>query len=68
MRLVQAHILKMLGERYATDEWTDASGLFQESGKLVKDLSKASIEQNSKTCSGLVAQIAYNEEKAYQLL
>lgn len=68
MRLVQAQILKMLGEKHAIGEWTDASGLFQESGKLIKGLSKASIEQDAKTCSGLIAQIADIEEKAYQLL
>lgn len=68
MRLVQAQILRMLGEKHAVAEWTDASSLFQESGKLIKGLSKASIEQDTKTCSDLIAQIADIEEKAYQLL
>ena len=68
MRFVQAQVLKTLGEKYKVNRWVEASGLFEKSGKLITDLCKASMEENTRTCSEVVAQIANIEEEAYNLL
>lgn len=68
MRFVQAQVLKTLGERYNVNKWVEASNAFTESGKLIIDLCAASMEQDAKTCSDLVAQIADIEEEAYHSL
>lgn len=68
MRFVQARVLKTLGEKYNVSKWLEASNLFTESGKLITNLCRASMEQDTETCSDLIAQIADIEEEAYHLL
>lgn len=67
MRFVQAGVLEALGEKYEVKEWTDASRLFRKSGKLIIELCKSAMKQDSKTCSEPLTRIADTEEKAYCL-
>jgi hypothetical protein len=68
MRFVQESVLRTLGEKYNVNRWVEASTLFRESGNLITNLCKAYMEQDTSTCSDLVAQIADIEEEAYGLL
>jgi hypothetical protein len=68
LRFAQARVLKTLGVKYNVDNWVEASGFFRESGQLITNLCKASMEQDTRTCSDLIAQIAETEEQAYLLL
>jgi hypothetical protein len=68
MRLAQSKVLESLGRKYEINEWVNTSKLFKKSGKLVIELCKTAMTQDTGKCSEFITQIADAEEKAYRLL
>jgi hypothetical protein len=68
MRLWQADVLKTLGNKYKKETWTEASNLFQQSGKRIMMLCKEALNQNRQEASSTLQEIADIEERAYKLL
>ncbi|MBM4433064.1 MAG: DUF4872 domain-containing protein [Chloroflexi bacterium] len=68
LRFEQARVLTELSSKYNRKLWSDAAGLFTASGKLIINLCSAALNSDGKACSGILADIASIEEKAYQML
>lgn len=65
MRFWKSQVLDELEEKYKIDKWLKTSKMFQESGKLIMEICKASLERDRKKISSLILKVASIEEKAY---
>jgi len=68
MRFWKARVLNELGAKYKIENWTGASELFNQSGKLIIDICKAAMDRDRKTISDLILKVADIEERAYSLI
>lgn len=68
MRFWKSQVLKKLGEKYNIAKWSKASAMFQKSGELIVEISKAAMKQDKHKISSLILQVAEIEETAYGLL
>lgn len=68
MRLWQAEVLQVVGNKYNVNNWTEASTLFRQSGEEIKKLCEHALKQNKQEASNSLLEIADTEEKAYMLL
>jgi hypothetical protein len=68
MRLWQADVLNVLGNRYRVGVWTEASALFRRSGEKIRQLCEEALKQNRQEASNSLLEIAEIEEQAYRLL
>ena len=68
MRFWKSQVLKELGEKYKIGKWLETSGMFQQSGELVKKICQAAMRQDRDIVSKLILQVADIEEEAYRLL
>lgn len=68
MRFLKSQVIRMLGEKYSNIDWIKASVLFEKSGKLIIELCKNAMKQQSEEISDLISQIADIEENAYQII
>jgi hypothetical protein len=68
LRFEQARVLKQMGQKYHRKEWTEASNLFVESGKLIIKLCEKALAYDGNGASEFLDQVADMEEKAYKLL
>jgi len=68
MRLWQADVLNVLGNRYRVGVWTEASTLFRRSGEKIRQLCEEALKQNRQEASNSLLEIAEIEEQAYRLL
>lgn len=68
MRFWKARVLNELGTKYEMKNWTGASELFNQSGKLIIDICKAAMDRDRKAISDLILKVADIEERAYGLI
>ncbi|HYA22060.1 MAG TPA: BtrH N-terminal domain-containing protein [Thermoproteota archaeon] len=68
LRFEQAKLLRELGQEYHRRQWTEASGLFDDSGELIVELCRHGVEHDGAKCGGILTEIADAEEKAYQVI
>ncbi len=68
MRFWQADVLKVLGNKYNLDSWTETSTLFRQSGRKIIKLCEQALKQNRQEASNTLLEIAEIEEQAYSLL
>jgi hypothetical protein len=67
-RFELARVLNELGLKYEKKQWSDASGLFVQSGKLIIRLSGEALKYNGTDCSITLQEIADLEEQGYTTL
>jgi len=65
MRFWKSRVLNELGGKYKIENWTGASELFNQSGKLIIDICKAAMDRDRKAISDLILKVADIEERAY---
>ncbi len=68
MRFWQANVLKVLGDKYNVNKWTEASTLFRQSGEKIMKLCQAALKQDKQSISNILLELADVEEQAYKLL
>ncbi len=68
MRLWQAEVLGRLGRKYAASEWTAASRLFEDSGRIIMLISEAAMGMDGRRVARLLGEVAELEERAYEML
>ncbi|NMC59082.1 MAG: BtrH N-terminal domain-containing protein [Candidatus Methanofastidiosa archaeon] len=68
MRTWKAQVLQQLGEKYGKKNWVKVSGMFWESGSLIRELCQAALMQDVKKIAENILQVADIEEEAYELL
>jgi hypothetical protein len=68
MRFWQADVLKTLGNKYNTSNWTETATLFRRSGKKIMQLCRAALKQEKQQVSDTLLVIANIEEEAYRKL
>ena len=68
MRTWKAQVLQNLGEKYGNESWIKVSGMFKESGSLIRELCKAALQQDRGKIAENILRVAEIEEEAYKLL
>jgi len=68
MRTWKAQVLQNLGEKYGNESWIKVSGMFKESGSLIRELCKAALQQDRGKITENILRVAEIEEEAYKLL
>jgi len=68
MRFRQADVLKVLGNKYNVDSWTESSTIFRRSGEKISKLCELAMKQNKKEVAERLLEIAEDEENGYRLL
>ncbi|NMC59150.1 MAG: BtrH N-terminal domain-containing protein, partial [Candidatus Methanofastidiosa archaeon] len=68
MRTWKAQVLQQLGEKYGKKNWVKVSGMFRESGSLIRELCQAALKQDVQEISKRISLVAEIERKAYESL
>ena len=68
MRTWKVQVLQNLGEKYGNESWINVSGMFKESGNLIRELCKAALQQDRGKITENILRVAEIEEEAYKLL
>ncbi|MBM3706696.1 MAG: hypothetical protein FJW66_09260 [Actinobacteria bacterium] len=68
MRKWKSEVLDALGKKYNIKDWLDAAAMFENSGRLIAELCRASSKRDRRSISELVLKVADIEEKAYKIL